>query len=174
MNRYDAPSSLTSDEILAISDLKAQYFQHLDAHRWDRLRELFTESASFEGFAFAGPGGREGFVTTLSEFFVGVRSQHQGFMPRFQRVDEHTIRGVWSMHDYLTWAPGSRVYKGIDVEGMHGLRGYGYYEDEYQLTKEGWRISFSRLVRTRIDALIGALPITPDYEVLGPDPGWVS
>ena len=174
MNSNEFPHNTPTSALLAITDLKAQYFQHLDAKRWDQLRTVFSDDACFEGFAFESGGGPDEFVAVLSRFLADVRSQHQGFMPRFRRVNETTIRGVWSMHDYLTWEPDSRVYKGIEIEGMHGLRGYGYYEEEYRLTDKGWRISFSRLVRTRIDALVGPLPVTPAYDVLGPDAEWLA
>ncbi|MDC5696524.1 nuclear transport factor 2 family protein [Intrasporangium calvum] len=158
---------------LAVSDLKARYFQYLDNKQWDRLRELYTPDATFEGYAFDDAASAEEFIGTVSAFLKDVRSQHQGFMPRFTSIGDH-VRGIWSMHDYLTWEPGSRIYKGIELPGMYGLRGYGYYEDEYAPTDEGWRICFSRLVRTRIDPLVGVPPQAPNYQMLDPDPGWLE
>ena len=165
--------SLPPADVLAISDLKARYFQYLDGKMWDRLHELYTPDARFEGYAFNDAASPEVFIETVSAFLTGVRSQHQGYMPRFAGT-AGTIRGLWAMHDYLTWEPGSRVYKGIDTPGMYGLRGYGYYEEEYTLTEDGWRISFSRLVRTRIDPLVGVPPQALPYEVMDPDPDWLA
>lgn len=174
MNTIGRFDDLALADVLAIHDLKAQYFQHLDAKRWEPLRELFSEDAKFEGFAFDSAGGREAFVATLAEFLADVRSQHQGCMPRLRRTGTHTARGIWTMHDYLSWEPNSRNYKGLALPGVHGLRGYGFYEEEYVLTNNGWRISFSRLVRTRIDMLVGEPAVTPEFEVLGPDPHWLD
>lgn len=78
------------------------------------------------------------------------------------------------MQDYLTWAPNSRGYKGVELPNLHGLRGYGFYEEEYVQGDSGWRICFSRLVRTRIDLLVGESPITPEFDVLDPDPDWLG
>lgn len=168
------PASLDFDSFLAIADLKASYFYMLDTKQWDRLFELFTHDARFEGFAFDVTGSTAEFVAVVSAFLAGVRSQHQGSTPRFRLIRPGHVRGIWTMRDYLTWEPGSRVYKGIDVPGMHGIRGYGYYEEEYTHTADGWRISFSRLVRTRIDALVGPEPVTPGYDVHGPTLGWLE
>lgn len=166
-------NGISFDDYMEISSLKARYFQYLDNKHWDGLDELFSEDARFEGFAFEGVTGKSDFISTVATFLADVRSQHQGFMPLFKRIDLLTVRGVWSMHDYLTWAPDSRVYKGVEIPGMHGILGYGYYEEEYTQTANGWRISFSRLVRTRIDALVSAEPITPNYSVVSPTIDWV-
>lgn len=159
---------------LAITDLKARYFHYLDTKQWNRMIELFSGDATFEGYAFDVDGGPDKFIAVVSAFLAEVRSQHQGYTPRFQLMDSGRVRGVWTMNDYLTWEPNSRVYKGIELPGMHGLRGYGYYEEEYTRTEAGWRISFSRLVRTRIDALVGTEPVTPAYEVCSPSLEWLS
>lgn len=159
---------------LALSDLKARYFTCLDAKRWSDLAEIFTPNARFEGFAFDA-AGRDGFVATVSAFLADVRSQHAGYMPRFApTADPLRVRGAWLMHDYLTWEPDSRAYKGVSTPGMHGLRGWGQYEEEYTYVDGRWFISFSRLTRTRIDALVGEPPVTPDYDVVLPDPSWLS
>lgn len=160
-------------DALAVSHLKSLYFLYLDGRQWDRMIDLFTPDAVFEGYAFDAAGA-EDFVATVSAFLSDVRSQHAGYMPRFSAIDDDHIRGVWMMHDYLTWKQDSRVYKGVEIEGMHGLRGWGYYEEEYRRTDAGWRISFSRLVRTRIDPLVGTPLLEPDYDVLGPDFAWLS
>lgn len=166
-------SPVSAETIARLGELKSRYFYYLDNKLWNRLPELFTPDAQFEGFAFAA-GGREDFVATVSAFLADVSSTHQGFMPRFAHGgDESTVYGVWSMHDYLTWEPDSRAYKGIAVPGMRGLHGFGYYEERYDLRAGEWRIGFSRLVRTRIDPIVGAVGPQPEYDVMGPDHGWV-
>lgn len=164
---------VSAETIARISDLKSRYFYYLDSKLWARLSELFTADAEFEGFAFDA-GGIDDFVKTVSAFLTGVYSIHQGFMPRFgYGAEPTTVYGVWSMHDYLTWEPDSRVYKGIEVPGMRGIDGYGYYEERYERRGGQWRIAFSRLVRTRIDPLVGPVPPRPEYDVMAPDHGWV-
>lgn len=166
-------SPVSAETIAEISDLKSRYFYYLDNKLWSRLPEVFTGDAEFEGFAFAA-GGTDDFVDTVSRFLADVHSTHQGFMPRFaHRAESTTVHGVWSMHDYLTWEPDSRIYKGIAVPGMRGIRGFGYYEERYEHREGQWLIAFSRLVRTRIDPIVGPPGPQPQYDVMGPDPGWV-
>ena len=160
-------------DVLSISDLKARYFAYLDGKEWDRMLDLFAPDARFEGYAFEAAGGA-GFVDTVSAFMADLRSQHAGYMPRFRTRADGTVRGVWAMHDYLTWEPGSRIYKGIESPGMHGIRGWGYYEDEYARVDGEWRVVFSRLVRTRIDPLVGVAPLAPAYDVMRPDVTWLD
>lgn len=160
-------------DVLAVSDLKARYFEYLDGKRWEDMSNVFTPGARFEGFAFDADG-RDDFISTVSAFLRDVRSQHFGYMPRFGLAADGTIRGVWRMHDYLTWAPNSRSYKGIDVPDMHGIRGWGVYEETYVRRDGEWRIAFSRLARTRIDPLVGPMPLNPPYDVTSPDPCWLE
>lgn len=78
------------------------------------------------------------------------------------------------MNDYVTWEQDSRVYKNVPISGMYGISGYGLYEEEYLRTSGGWRISFSRLVRTRIDPLVGNSSADPAYEFSAPDATWLD
>ncbi|MFS0865752.1 nuclear transport factor 2 family protein [Microbacterium sp. 179-B 1A2 NHS] len=160
-------------DVLAVSDLKSRYFEYLDAKRWPEMTGIFADDARFEGFAFDADG-REDFIATVSSFLADVRSQHFGYLPRFALTPDGAIRGVWRMHDYLTWEPDSRVYKGIAIPGMHGIRGWGTYEEEYAMRDGEWRIVFSRLTRTRIDPLVGPPPSQPPYDVVAPDAGWLE
>ncbi|WP_437773407.1 nuclear transport factor 2 family protein [Arthrobacter sp. KNU40] len=165
---------LTTDDVLAITDLKARYFRYVDDKRWDQLPELFTDDAHFGGFAFDSSGTTADFVSALSAFLNDTHSEHRGTMPRLRMVDANTVRAVWTMSDYVTWEPDSRVYKNVPIEGMYGIRGYGLYEEEYLRTPAGWRISFSRLVRTRIDPLVGTPAPDPGYELNTQDTTWLD
>ena len=169
-----ARTPVRAEDIAQISDLKSRYFYYLDNKLWDRMVDLFTPDAAFEGFAFTA-GGRDDFIETVSSFLADVRSAHEGFSPRFARgEDEGTVFGVWTMRDYLTWEPDSRVYKGITVPGMRGIHGYGYYEERYERRDGRWLIAFSRLARTRIDPIVDPVPVQPDYDVTAPDHSWVE
>jgi hypothetical protein len=167
-------TQLTIDDYLAITDLKAQYFRYVDGKKWDSVPELFTVDARFAGYAFDSSGNTADFVSALSAFLNDTKSQHRGSMPRFRMLDANKARAVWSMNDYVTWEPDSRVYKNVPIPGMYGIRGYGLYEEEYLRTSEGWRISFSRLVRTRIDPLVGDSSPFPAYEFPAPDATWLE
>ena len=114
-----------------IRNLKSDYFRHLDAKRWSSLHALFTADATFGGFPFAADDA-DGFIAGVSGFLEGVESVHQGFMPRLAATGDGSIRGIWSMHDYLVWARDSRPYRGAKIPGLYGIRGYGLYEEEYR------------------------------------------
>ncbi len=158
---------------LAITDVKANYFDAVDSKNWARLRKVFTDSARFEGFPFPA-GDPDQFVESIAAAFVDVRSTHRASMPRVRVVGEGRIRVRWLMQDYVTWPIDSRPYRGVEIPGLYGFRGYGAYEDEYRLTEAGWRIDFTRLTRTRIDPLVDTEPLDPNLEgVLVSDPEWL-
>jgi hypothetical protein len=156
-----------------IRNLKSDYFRHLDAKRWPSLRTLFHPGATFAGFPFAAEDA-EGFVHGVSGFLRGVDSVHQGFMPRLAVTGDGTVRGIWSMHDYLVWAPDSRDYRGAKIPGLYGIRGYGLYEEEYRRLEGHWRIAAMRLVRTRIDLLVGEPAQLRGQDLGTPDPDWIT
>jgi hypothetical protein len=155
-----------------IRNLKSDYFRHLDAKRWPSLRNLFHADAAFGGFPFE-TGNADDFIRGVSGFLRDVESVHQGFMPHLAVAGNGTIRGVWSMHDYLTWPRDSRDYRGASVPGLYGIRGYGFYEEEYRHVNGRWRISVMRLVRTRIDLLVGEQVQTHMLSLVRPSPDWI-
>lgn len=155
-----------------IRNLKADYFRHLDAKRWSSLGSLFHADAVFGGFPFE-TGNADEFIRGVSSFLRDVDSVHQGFMPRLAVTGEETIRGVWSMHDYLIWPRDSRDYRGASVPGLYGIRGYGFYEEEYWHLNGRWCIAVMRLVRTRIDLLVGEPIQRPMQSLVAPDPDWI-
>jgi hypothetical protein len=162
----------TLEDFEDIRTLKADYFRHLDAKRWPSLRNLFHADATFGGFPFD-TGGADEFISAVAGFLQDVESVHQGFMPRLAVTGNGVIRGIWSMQDYLTWPRDSRDYRGAKIPGLYGIRGYGLYEEEYRHLNGRWRIAALRLVRTRIDLLVGEPVQLPVQDLGGPDPGWI-
>ena len=156
-----------------ICRLKSRYFLCIDHKRWPELRALYSEDAVYEGFPFPTSTPDE-FVEGMATWLAPMRTVHYGMMPELRSVGPQLVRGRWSMYDYLTWEPDSRVYKGFPIPGMYGIRGYGYYDEEYRLTPEGWRISFMRLTRQRIDPLAGDHIEPPPYDVPVPDLHWLD
>jgi hypothetical protein len=156
----------------AIRNLKADYFRYLDAKNWPGLRSLFHADAIFGGFPF-GTENADDFVRSVSGFLHDVESVHQGFMPRLAATPDGAVRGVWSMHDYLLWPRDSRDYRGARVPGLYGIRGYGFYEEEYRRLNGCWRISVMRLVRTRIDLLAGDQTRPPMSSLIEATPDWI-
>ncbi len=156
-----------------IRHLKSRYFRWVDQKQWDRMPELFLGTARFEGL-WAAADGPSGFIENLRRNLTGnVVTVHHGGMAEFVRVDDERIRAIWSMTDYLTWPAGSRGYLGVTVPDQVGIRGYGYYEEEYQRTADGWRIAVLRLTRIRIDPILDS-PQAPEYPFMTPDVGWLD
>ncbi|MEB3371734.1 nuclear transport factor 2 family protein [Saccharopolyspora mangrovi] len=150
---------------------QSQYCFYVDTKEWDRLRMLFSEEATFAGFSYTTDDPYD-FVRGVSSFLESVRSVHHAMMPELRAIDERRVRGRWSMHDMLTWEPDSFVYKGIEIPGMHGINGYGYYDEEYTRVGGKWYISHMQLTRLRIDPLFGGLVEPPRYDVPPPDTEW--
>jgi len=151
-------------DIDAIHQLKARYCRFVDTKQFDRLHTLFTLDARFEGLGSAPSGATvEMFVRGISTRLGPVVSIHHCHMPEIVFRDADTARGIWAMMDYLEWPEGG-VPK--EAEGFRGFTGYGHYEEEYRRTPDGWRISFLRLTRMRIDPL--AAPAPPNPRVLLP------
>lgn len=162
----------TPEDFEDIRNLKADYFRHLDAKQWSSLRSLFHADATFGGFPFE-TGNADAFISGVSGFLLDIESVHQGFMPRLAAMGNDSVRGIWSMHDYLIWPRDSRDYRGASIPGLYGIRGYGLYEEEYRRLNGHWRIAAMRLVRTRIDLLVGE-PVQLPVQDLGlPDPDWI-
>ncbi|TDC98008.1 nuclear transport factor 2 family protein [Nonomuraea deserti] len=156
-----------------ICRLKSRYFFCLDTKQWPQLRMLFSDDATFEGFPFA-THGPDAFVEGVSVWLGPMRSVHHGMMPELRSAGPRLVRGRWAMQDYLTWPRDSRVYKRIPIPGMYGIRGYGFYDEEYTWEPTGWRISFMRLTRLRIDPLTGGYIEPPPYDGPAADTGWLE
>jgi hypothetical protein len=166
-------TTISSDDYEEVRRLKARYFRYIDLKRWPELRTLFSSDARILGFSFS-PADPDTFVETVSSYMSGVVSIHQGFMPQLEPRSDNSIRGIWSMFDQLTWEPGSREEQGFHVPDMWGIRGYGHYEEEYVRTAEGWRISFLRLSRLRIEPLVGIGHHIPPFALTPAREGWLD
>ncbi|TQC45761.1 nuclear transport factor 2 family protein [Rhodococcus sp. WS4] len=168
------PGALDSHLYQEICRLKSDYFFALDSKDWDRLRGVFHDDARFEGFTFDGRGADD-FVRGVSEWLRDMRTVHHGMMPDIRMVNPARIRGRWAMSDYLTWRDREFVYKGFEIPGMYGVRGYGFYDEEYAQQGDGrWKISFMRLTRLWIDPLVGDYIDPPRYNVPAVDTDWLE
>ncbi|MBV6760238.1 nuclear transport factor 2 family protein [Rhodococcus opacus] len=166
--------TVTPADFEEIRAVKARYFRYVDTKNWDALGTLYTPDATFDGFAFD-TSTPQAFVQNVAAFLDGVQSVHQGFMPEFDERGPNHVRGIWTMHDYLRWAPGTRGYKGVVLPDQCGIDGYGHYEDEYTRLDGRWLISFQRLTRLRVDPVV-PVPGEDDteYDVTRLTPGWLD
>ena len=90
------------------------------------------------------------FVAGLAKRLARVNSIHHVHTPEIALQDADRARGIWPMMDYLEFPPEEAPQ---EAPGSRGFVGWGYYEEEYRRTPEGWRFAFMRLTRQRIDAL---------------------
>jgi hypothetical protein len=164
----------------AAAELKAQYCYFVDTQQWDKLRSLYTPDARIVGYVWAPDETADSFISGLAAFAAGVTSHHRVHAPVLQARPESVIegrpgpvvRGRWSLEDYVTWAPGTKPFRGVDDPDLSGFRGYGYYEEEYAATAGGLKVSFMRLARIRIDFLHGPRP-ADRHGGLAPATDWV-
>ncbi len=166
-------TTISSEDYEEVRRLKARYFRYIDLKRWSDLRMLFSSDARVMGFSFS-PADRDTFVEAVAAYMSGVVSIHHGFMPQLEPRSDNLIRGIWSMFDQLTWEPDSREERGFHMPGMWGIKGYGHYEEEYVRTAEGWRFSFLRLSRLRIEPLVGVSHHVPPFELTPVTEGWLD
>ncbi len=144
----------TLDDLLAIEaikDLKARYCRFVDTKQWDRLATLFAPETRLYGFGSVGDGGTpDAFVAGLAKRLGKVISIHHVTSPEIVLTGPDTARGIWPMMDYLEFPDGEAPH---EAPGSRGFVGWGHYEEEYRRTPEGWKFTFMRLTRLRIDAL---------------------
>lgn len=163
----------TPEHIEQLRDVKARYFRYVDTKQWDRLRGIFTDGAVFDGL-WSSAASPDEFVANLQRNLgPEVLSVHQGYTAELDEVADGVVRATWAMSDYVVWPAGGRPYMGITIEGQTGMRGYGYYEEEYRLTDGGWRMSYMRLTRLAIEPVVDRL-VPPDYPTLRPTSDWIA
>lgn len=135
----------------AIRQLKARYCRFVDTKQWDRLAGLFLPDCRLYGFGSVGDGGApEAFVAGISRRLAKVISIHHVHNPEISLTGPETARGIWPMMDYLEFADGEAPHEAPESRGFVG---WGHYEEEYRRTADGWKFSFMRLTRMRMDPL---------------------
>lgn len=138
-----------------IKQLKARYFQHLDAKQWGELANLFTADAHIDYSRHAQDlidnhaqvdlepppsewvfSGGAAAVAFLSPLLATVISVHHGHDPQVTLTGPASATGRWTLYDRLEFA--DVVY-----------HGYGHYEEDYCCLNGHWRISRLVLFRQR-------------------------
>ncbi|MFN8628585.1 MAG: nuclear transport factor 2 family protein [Candidatus Binatia bacterium] len=122
-------------DIEAIKRLKYKYLRCVDLHRWDELRECFTEDAtSAYGDGKYSFEGREKILQFLIRgmdrpTFLTSHTCHQ---PEIDITSPTTAVGAWALHDVC-----------IDLDAGTTLRGAAFYRDEYAKVGGQWKIKFT-------------------------------
>lgn len=146
MSSDDAQESLEArigrlETIEEIKLLKARYFRYLDLHRWDALRDLFTDDARFDiAESTSHPATADDFITSVGRHLSTAMSVHHGHMPEIVVEDEEHASGIWAMYDLVE--PGADATFPV-------LTGFGHYTEDYRRVDGRWRIAALRLTRLR-------------------------
>jgi hypothetical protein len=127
-------------EIEAIKRLKYKYFRCLDQHRWDEMRDCFTEDATsaYSGGKYSFQG-RESILKFLIDAMdrPTVVSAHQGHHPEIDLTGPTTAVGIWALSDVF-----------IDLQANITVRGAAFYHDEYVKVGGQWKIKSTGYERT--------------------------
>jgi hypothetical protein len=141
-------------DVEQIKQLKARYFRLLDAKQWEGWADVFTEDLEFvyvdPSVQNVPPGarptadggalvGRDLLVTSVSAAMRHVTTVHHGHLPEIAFVGADAATGHWGLTNYCEYPTADG--------GTAWLRGYGWYDDEYVRTTDGWRIRGSRFYR---------------------------
>jgi hypothetical protein len=144
--------------IEGIKATKAKYFRAVDTKDDQLWRSVYADEVYLDfrgcvtdpvtGWNFA-PGTDEARMVRMasvpggiSETLAGIESVHHASVPEIEITGPTTGNAIWPMVDRLKFGEGA-PYK--------ELIGYGYYYDSYERVGDTWKVTSSRLVRTRLD-----------------------
>lgn len=87
--------------------------------------------------------GRARIVKAVSGMLSGARTIHHGHTPEIEITGADHASGIWAMRDTVDFAP--------EGEASRGIRGAGWYHEQYEREDGAWRIASMRLERLRVD-----------------------
>jgi hypothetical protein len=143
----------TLEKLLAIEEikqLKARYWRGVDNKDAALWCSVFTDDAVIDFRAEGGDPNRllvdpDAFVTASLAKLEGVTTAHHGHVSEIEILSLDEARGIWPMEDNL-W-----VDPEISKMPFKHLRGFGHYHDKYRRTSDGWKISATTLIRTKVE-----------------------
>lgn len=118
-----------------IRKLKARYLNACDAKDVERIRACFVEDAVLD-YPPVGKFGLDGLIDVFTQMAVQrpITDVHQGHNAEIDIADDgKTAKATWNL-SYFNYNP--------DEQSIRLLA--NFYADEYRLTDDGWRISFSQ------------------------------
>jgi uncharacterized protein (TIGR02246 family) len=135
-----------SEDLEAITQLKARYCRTMDTKDWDAMRSLFADDVTIDTVESGGSvvTGADEFMIFLRQAIGDVATVHHCHMPEIERTSPTSASAIWAMEDMLRWPDGTE------------LHGYGHYHETYEKRAGVWRITSSRLTRLRMDFTDGS------------------
>ena len=157
MNLEERITSLEAES--AIRRLKARYLNACDAKEADRIRTCFTPDAviDFEGM---GVFTVDQLVATFTEMAVTtpISDTHHGHNGEIEILSTHEARARWNL-GFTTYDPRNGSFRVLAM----------FYDDEYRLTQDGWRISATKSVlRSALQGTSSAGKVSADWLVPPP------
>jgi SnoaL-like domain len=134
-----------------IKQIKGKYFRCLDAKDWDGLISVWAPEVELDMTHVGRSGGRamsnHGALTYMQGRIGNTAWMvHHGHTPEIEFTSDTTATGIWQFEDWLRWEDGN-----TSPDGYTDVHGWGYYDDRYLLTEDGWRISYTSVTRTRAE-----------------------
>lgn len=128
--------------IEAIKNLKARRIRAMDEKRWVDYEAMHAPEHVSDTYEGGPASGAKANVERLAKTLDGVTSVHHAHTPEIEITSDDTAEAVWAMEDMLFWKQ-----NGED----HWLHGYGHYHERYHKGPNGWRFTYRRLSRLRVD-----------------------
>lgn len=125
--------------IEAIKQVKYAYMRHLDLKEWQALAELLTEDvvSSYSDGKYCYQG-REQVLDFLRQSLndPAIITLHHVHHPEIAlAADGVSASGVWYLEDRVINRTAAQPEKHFDIVGA------SFYQDQYRLTEDGWKIA---------------------------------
>jgi len=124
----------TPEDVRALTELTFRYAYAIDGHKWDELREMFTDDVELDyGLGVENViRGADRFVEGSRAALEQITATHHMFTNHLFQIDGDRATGKYYMH---------AQHLKRDAEGgvLHTLG--GIYEDEFVRTDTGWKVS---------------------------------
>ncbi|OAN56230.1 hypothetical protein A7Q26_02130 [Sphingobium sp. TCM1] len=137
------------EAIAEIRALKARYCRLLDRKSWEEWGQVFTADVVMDVSDDIKPAmgeqlisGRGKVVEQVRGFMQQAVTMHQVHEPEIALTAPGKARGIWSMQDFVAWPDG--VESPVPFRSTRAL---GWYEAEYAIEDDQWRIARLKLVR---------------------------
>ena len=157
---------ITVEDIEEIKQLKHRYCRAIDTKHWADLRSVFSDDCEYAGTATVAAGPDE-FVAGVERALGHVITVHQVVNPEIREEGEGRARGSWAMQDYITWRSEDEVPEFLRGSAeQRSVLGFGYYEEKYAKTADGWKIAWMRLTRLAMVPMLDLPPhLKPEQEL---------
>ncbi len=130
-------SEIDPDVRVQLHDVVLRYATGIDTRDWDLFRTCFTQDCRADYGEIGQWEGRE----AITEFMEGIHADC-GHTMHF--IGNHVVRADGEAYVARSYVE-AIVLRGDNIKG---LQMYGYYDDRFVLTGEGWQISSRQFVPT--------------------------